>query len=124
MKAKDLVGTKAGGKGKRDVKDSVRPVKQDFWEQFRVDFGWILHNLNLGNYIAVFEKTNELIFRVMIFVDRSKSEGLVADFVEELAEMLEPLLVCWRVAHIQSSTDPFSCLYFTRICVTKPEIDF
>lgn len=103
MKARDLVGTKTSrGKGKTDVKDSVRPVKQDFWEQFRVDFGWILHNLNLGNYVAVFEKTNELIFRVMTFVNRSKSEGLVTDFVEELSEMLEPLLDDLKQAMYQS----------------------
>lgn len=103
MKSRDLVGTKSSkGKGKTDAKDSVRPVKQDFWEQFRVDFGWILHNLNIGNQVAVFEKTNELIFRVITYVDRNKSEGLITDFVEELAEMLEPLLDDLKRAMYQS----------------------
>jgi hypothetical protein len=100
MKAKDLVG--ARGKGRKDVKDSVRPVKQDFWEQFRVDFGWILHNLNIGNYVAVFEKTNELIFRVITFVNRNKSVGFVTDLVEELSEMLEPLLKDLKLGMYQS----------------------
>jgi hypothetical protein len=93
LSTKDLLGISSHkGKVKKDAKDTVHPVKPDFWEQFRVDFGWTLYHNSIGNQIAVFERTNELIFRVITHVERDKSKGNVTKFVEELTELLKPIL--------------------------------
>lgn len=93
----------AGSKKTGEPSHSIAPVKKDFWDQFRSDFGWIMHINHKGNYTTVIEKTIEVALKVINYSHEIRDSSSFQEvLIDDLVDKLEPLLDKLKQAMYQS----------------------